>query len=180
MKSFFIPVMAMIALTTAFPQAHSNLDSRETCSAAGADNLVFTVSMSTFTAARNAQSPSCYVWKSDDCSASPDRPDGYDFVPSCRRHDFGYRNAKKQGRFTEDLRKRIDDNFKNDLYNYCKQFHGWESWKGVECRRIADIYHAFVRACGGGGCLKKREEMGGEDVERVAAMVEARMTAGEV
>jgi len=123
------------------------------CTNALTDELLFTDSMSTFTAARNAENPSCFVWSSDDCSKSPDHPDGYNFVPSCRRHDFGYRNMKKEGRLTEDMRKRVDDNLKSDLYNECKQYSGWESWKGVECRRIADIYYAFVRACGDGDCL---------------------------
>ena len=60
---------------------------------------------------------------------------------------------KKQKRLTEELRKRVDDNFKNDLYNECNKYHGWESYKGVECRRIADIYHKFVRECGDGECF---------------------------
>lgn len=46
------------------------------------------------------------------------------------------------------MKKRIDDNFKNDLYKYCSQFSGLQSYKGVECRRIADIYVAFVRKYG--------------------------------
>jgi hypothetical protein len=46
------------------------------------------------------------------------------------------------------MKKRIDDNFKKDLYNYCAQFSGIWSYKGVECRRIADIYVAFVRKLG--------------------------------
>lgn len=53
------------------------------------------------------------------------------------------------------MKKRIDDNFKNDLYDVCKKFSGLQSFKGVECRRIADIYVAFVRKFG----KKKRDEM---------------------
>lgn len=119
-----------------------------TCSAASTDNLIFSVSIGTFLNARSAQNPTQCIWASDNCSKSPDKPRGYDFIPGCQRHDFGYRNTKSQGRFTSAMKKRIDDNFKNDLYTYCSQFSGLSSWKGVECRRYADIYYAAVRAFG--------------------------------
>ena len=61
------------------------------------------------------------------------------------------------------MKKKIDDNFKKDLYHYCAQFSGLSSWKGVECRRLADIYVAFVRKYGkhdqiGDVAFSKREE----------------------
>jgi len=115
------------------------------------DDLLFHTSMSAFQKARKAQSPTC-DWKSDNCSDSPDKPDGYNFIPSCQRHDFGYQNMRKQKRLTTANRKKIDDNFKKDLYKECSQYSGLSSWKGVECRRIADIYYKAVRACGDGSC----------------------------
>jgi hypothetical protein len=109
---------------------------------------MFNVSIDTFLKARNAKDPSKCDWSSNNCSFSPDKPAGYNFIASCQRHDFGYRNTKSQGRFTQAMKKRIDDKFKQDLYKYCAQFSGWSSWKGVECRRYADIYVAFVRKLG--------------------------------
>lgn len=84
-------------------------------------------------------------WTTDTCSWSPDQPQGYDFRTACQRHDFGYRNYKKQDRLAESSRKRIDDNFQKDMYQVCRQYKGWKSYKGVECRRIADGYYAWVR-----------------------------------
>jgi hypothetical protein len=40
-------------------------------------------------------------WSTDACTGVDDRPFGWDFKPSCIRHDFGYRNYKRQGRFTK-------------------------------------------------------------------------------
>ncbi|KJK91627.1 hypothetical protein H633G_04548 [Metarhizium anisopliae BRIP 53284] len=102
-------------------------------------------------ASKNLATPrvlSCCNWSSDNCSWSPDKPDGFNFIPSCHRHDFGYRNTKAQKRFTSDMKTRIDDNFKKDLYKHCSQFSGIWSFKGVECRRIADIYVDFVQKLG--------------------------------
>jgi len=113
------------------------------------ESYTFKVSMTTFQKARNARVHADILdWSSDKCSKSPDKPSGFNFVPSCERHDFGYRNYKRLGLFNEDLRHRIDDNLKRDLYKYCSQFSGWSSWRGVECRRIADIYYDAIRACG--------------------------------
>lgn len=154
-------ITVLAAVTSAIPEpshsaAHSEaydtlveLESRATtCSKAATDKLIFKTSIGSFQKARKAKNPSKCVWSSDNCSKSPDKPDGYNFIPSCQRHDFGYRNTKKQKRFTKAMKKRIDDNFKHDLYNYCSQFSGWSSWKGVECRRIADTYYFAVRQFG--------------------------------
>jgi Prokaryotic phospholipase A2 len=116
---------------------------------------MFQDSISTFIAAKSAESPSCFNWKDDGCSCSPDDLGEYDFLPSCKRHDFGYRNSKDQGRFNAEMKERIDSNFKDDLYDMCNKFSGWESFKGVECRRIADIYVAFVKKFG----KKKRDDL---------------------
>jgi hypothetical protein len=40
-------------------------------------------------------------WSTDACTGVDDRPLGWDFKPSCIRHDFGYRNYKRQRRFTK-------------------------------------------------------------------------------
>jgi Prokaryotic phospholipase A2 len=67
--------------------------------------------LSSFVQTRNAEPDNGQLdWTSDGCSDSPDKPLGFNFVPGCYRHDFGYRNYKKQGRFNETTRKTIDDN----------------------------------------------------------------------
>ncbi|CEJ81531.1 Putative Secretory phospholipase A2 [[Torrubiella] hemipterigena] len=157
MKFSILSVAALMATATATAiptpaEALSVLEARAgACTNAGVDNLLLHTSIEDFEKARNAKNPSGCDWSSDNCSSSPDKPDGYNFIPSCQRHDFGYRNTKKQNRFKE-MKTKIDDNFHNDLYKYCSQFHGLSSWKGVECRRLADIYVAAVRKFG------KREE----------------------
>jgi hypothetical protein len=123
------------------------------CTAAAYEKLVFKDSISTFTDAKRKKSPSCFIWKDDGCSCSPDDLGEYDFLAPCWRHDFGYRNAKEQGRFDAGMKERVDNNFKDDLYDVCNKFSGWESFKGVECRRIADIYVLFVKKFG----KKKRD-----------------------
>jgi hypothetical protein len=82
-------------------------------------------------------------WSDDGCSFSPETPLGFQFHQSCQRHDFGYRNYKRQDRFSEVNRKKVDDNFHHDLYNICGT--------NFVCRRVADIYYYAVRTFGGLG-----------------------------
>lgn len=135
------------------PSPSSPAPAPNPCTAAALDKLLFQDSISSFITAWNAKSPSCFDWNSDGCSCSPDDIGDFDFLPSCKRHDFGYRNMKHQSRFDAAMKQRVDDNFQNDLYDVCNSFSGWQSYKGVECRRIADIYVAFVRKFG----KKKRD-----------------------
>ncbi|HEX7836120.1 MAG TPA: phospholipase [Kofleriaceae bacterium] len=118
------------------------------------EDYVFNVSMDTFQNARNAKVHADILdWSSDGCSnpvtiIGKDHPFGVgDFLPSCQRHDFGYRNYKRLKLLDESMRKRIDDNFRKDLYSYCSRFSGWSSWRGVACRWVANVYYSAVRAC---------------------------------
>ncbi|KAJ3540734.1 hypothetical protein NM208_g4935 [Fusarium decemcellulare] len=108
------------------------------------DQLLFSVTLPTFTARRNARDPPTLIWDSDGCTSSPDNPFGFPFIPACNRHDFGYHNYRAQTRFTVSNKKRIDDNFKTDLYYQCNS----TSTVGV-CKALADVYYAAVRAFGG-------------------------------
>ncbi|MBP2477200.1 hypothetical protein JOF53_006072 [Crossiella equi] len=105
------------------------------------DDYLFSKSLSQFSSIR-AQRPynGQLDWSSDACSWSPDKPVGFDFKPGCWRHDFGYRNMKKQGRWNADMKLRIDNKFKSDLYGICNG-----NWA---CNRIADVYYAAVRRWG--------------------------------
>jgi hypothetical protein len=108
------------------------------------DDYLFSKSLSQFITIKG-QAPYAdqLDWSDDGCSYSPDNPFGFKFLPACKRHDFGYRNYKRQSRFTEANRLRIDNNFKADMYNQCAG-----NWI---CNRTADLYYKAVREFGGSG-----------------------------
>ncbi|MFC4856291.1 phospholipase [Actinophytocola glycyrrhizae] len=105
------------------------------------DSYLYSYSLNGFQNVR-AQQPyaSQLDWSSDGCSSSPDNPFGFNFVKACYRHDFGYRNYKRQSRFNESTRLTVDNNFKEDLYEICAG-----NWS---CNRTADVYYAAVRQFG--------------------------------
>lgn len=105
------------------------------------DAYLFELSLPEFEDVRTgAPYPALLDWSSDVCSWSPDEPLGYDFTPACHRHDFGYRNYKDQGRFTEPNRKAIDDNFYSDMKVLCGG-----NW---DCNGAAWTYYQAVRQFG--------------------------------
>ena len=73
------------------------------------------------------------------------------------------------GIFDAAMKEKVDSNFKDDLYDVCNKFSGWQSFYGVECRRIADIYVAFVRKFG----KRKRDETGVSLQKRECDLAEA-------
>ena len=103
-------------------------------------------------------------WSSDGCSNSPDNPFGFNLVRACYRHDFGYRNYKRQARFTESNRLTIDNRFKSDMYVVCDG-----NWA---CNRFADVYYAAVRQFGGSS-MTTAEILDQPSVRRAAAMAAA-------
>ncbi|PXY28012.1 phospholipase [Prauserella muralis] len=105
------------------------------------DRYLYEITLSQFATTR-ATAPYGDVldWSSDACSWSPDKPLGYDFTRACHRHDFGYRNYKRQGRFTETNRKRIDDRFHSDMKTICSG-----RWA---CNSAAWTYYQAVRRFG--------------------------------
>ena len=107
MKTFFACVL--LTLTSALPSAP---EARDQCTGVAADTLVFDVPMAQFLDAKAAKNPACFDWSDDGCSCSPDKPDWYNFLPACYRHDFGYKNNKALGRFSAAKKLDIDNNFK--------------------------------------------------------------------
>ncbi|MEU8662433.1 phospholipase [Actinoplanes philippinensis] len=63
-----------------------------------------------------------FDWSTDFCSASPDKPLGFDFTLSCHRHDFGYRNYKAAGAFTGANKGLVDTAFYADLKRKCATY----------------------------------------------------------
>lgn len=105
------------------------------------DRLLFEASIGDFLAARDAQSPAGLDWSTDGCTSAPDDPFGFDFLPSCYRHDFGYRNYKAQNRFSDAGKSSIDRNFKDDLYDQCASED--EDAQDI-CEFTADVYYEAV------------------------------------
>ncbi len=136
LRSAFVGAAASLALIFSGAPAHA-VDI-----VAVTDDYLYSKSISQFTTLR-AQQPYAgqLDWSSDGCSYSPDNPFGFKFLPTCHRHDFGYRNYKRQGRWNEANRLRIDNNFKSDMYQQCGS-----NWA---CKRTADLYYAAVREFGG-------------------------------
>ncbi|KAL3417176.1 hypothetical protein PVAG01_11176 [Phlyctema vagabunda] len=144
------------------------------------DQLLFSVTLPTFTARRNARDPPTLDWTSDGCTTSPDNPFGFPFVPACNRHDFGYQNYRAQSRFTVSAKARIDSNFQTDLYTQCTSTTAVST-----CRALADVYYAFVRAFGGDDATpgKRDEDLIAEyekAVERYNALVVEAQAKGEL
>lgn len=87
-------------------------------------------------------------WSTDYCSAPFVGNTGrsFNFRLPCQRHDFGYRNLKIIGAFTEENRKRVDDRFHTDMKSTCTP-------RGVtqryNCFLWADTFYAAVRVFAG-------------------------------
>ena len=125
---------------------------------------------------------SCYKLHCHDLSpdTSPDNPFGFNFIPACYRHDFGYHNYRLQSRFTQSGKKRIDDNFRRDLKYQCT----FENFRSV-CNGLADVYYAAVRAFGGDDATpgKRDEDLVKEYEEKVEIynhLVEEAQKKGEL
>ncbi|ASO19422.1 hypothetical protein FHR81_000903 [Actinoalloteichus hoggarensis] len=141
-KAAVVSVLAAAALFLGTGTASAALPPAELQSFT--DNQIFGVSLGQFVTTRGQAPHSDQLdWSSDGCSWSPDQPFGYEFLNSCQRHDFGYRNYKRQGRFTEANRLRIDNRFRSDMYSVCGG-----AWT---CERTADVYYHAVRTFGGSG-----------------------------
>lgn len=149
MKVSLLLPLALLPMSFALPNSLSRfLKPRQNLEAA-TDALLFDDTMAEFQSARNSQNPSGLDWISDNCSNSPDNPLGFQFTPSCQRHDFGYRNYKKQKRFTGANKAEIDLNFKDDLYDECAKYGDDQD----TCEDTADVYYDAVRLFG----KRKRE-----------------------
>ncbi|HEY7271619.1 MAG TPA: phospholipase [Actinoplanes sp.] len=70
---------------------------------------------------RSAWASYRFDWSTDYCTASPERPLGYDFTLACWHHDFGYRNYKAMHRFAAN-KDRLDTVFYADLRRVCATY----------------------------------------------------------
>ena len=149
-------IMAMPTSTSS--ETTSELVSRQSANTKmlKTNDLMWSYSMTTFLSRRKSKNPSYLIWTSDGCTKSPDKPFGWSFVKACYRHDFGYRNYKKQSRFNTTNKKRIDNKFRDDLYNVCDAEAS--NYTRRQCKVLADEYYHIMKA------FTKRQEAGDVDV----------------
>lgn len=83
------------------------------------------LSMANFLSRKTNKSPCWIDWSDDGCSFSPDSGTNYNFLKSCKRHDFGYRNSKRaeswygKNMWRLDNKAVADTSFKRDMTNHC-------------------------------------------------------------
>lgn len=98
-----------------------------------------------FEKARNVKSPGCFIWDSDECTVVWDKPRGYNFIPSCHRHDFGDNNLKDKDQWNPVMKFRTDANFHDDMLDECAKYKGWKNaGKRVTCIFLAGVYYTGV------------------------------------
>jgi hypothetical protein len=85
-----------------------------------------------------------FDWSTDYCTASPERPLGYDFTLACSHHDFGYRNYKAMGRFAAN-KDRLDIVFYADLRRMCATY---QLALQPACNSLAWTYYQAVHIFG--------------------------------
>jgi hypothetical protein len=86
-----------------------------------------------------------FDWNTDFCSASPDKPLGFDFSLSCHRHDFGYRNYKASVAFTGANKNLVDSAFYADLKRKCATY---SAVVRPACLSLAWTYYQAVSVFG--------------------------------
>ncbi|MEU8815764.1 phospholipase [Actinoplanes sp. NPDC048796] len=102
-----------------------------------------------------------FDWTTDYCSASPERPLGFDFTNACAHHDFGYRNYRDEGLFDQN-KARVDDTFYADMRRVCAEYR---SVARSACHSVAWIYYQAVHVFG--SLAKVR----GADLDRAARIM---------
>ena len=103
-----------------------------------------------------------FDWSTDYCSASPDKPLGFDFTLSCWHHDFGYRNYKAIGTFPAN-KDRVDSMFYADLKRKCATY---SSAVRPACYSLAWTYYQAVSIFG------SLEAVNPSDIDRARELVE--------
>src|SRR5450755_792454 len=120
---FAAPLLAIcLAPASTLGSPLSPRDCTLACIEKETDRLLLEVPIADFIKARDAHDPLEVIWTSDGCSVpkgplrwlvgNKDKPFGFKFLPSCYRHDFGYRNYKQQARLNKEAEEKLDKNFR--------------------------------------------------------------------
>ncbi|MBU2663048.1 phospholipase [Actinoplanes bogorensis] len=94
-----------------------------------------------------------FDWSTDYCTASPEKPLGFDFSNACWHHDFGYRNYKDLGRFPAN-KDRVDDTFYADMKRVCVKY---SVLVRPACYSVAWIYYQAVHVFGSVSFVRKAD-----------------------
>ena len=138
-------VAASLSVTASAPVASAPV-------AQSVDILVFDTSLRRFITVADSRTHDRRLdWSTDGCSAPFINGTGlsFDFTPSCRRHDFAYRNYSRidDGRhWTSKMRAKVDAVFRRDMLDSCRSR---PTTSRVRCRAWADIFYRAVRIYGG-------------------------------
>ena len=108
-----------------------------------------------------------FDWSTDYCSASPDKPLGFDFTLSCWHHDFGYRNYKAIGTFPAN-KDRVDSMFYADLKRKCATYN---SMVRPACDSLAWTYYQAVHNFGSLAAVRP------SDLHRAQALISRSATS---
>lgn len=112
----------------------------------------FKKSMANFQKAKKAQSDKSagLNWVDNGCSSpTGNKPGGFNFLPACQRHDFGYANYGKgaiRTAPTDAQRLTVDKKFLSDMTAECNKYSGKAQ---VNCLGWAGTYYSAVRLQGG-------------------------------
>ncbi|CAH0039072.1 unnamed protein product [Clonostachys rhizophaga] len=145
-----LSLCSLASLATALPAAIDFCPTPE----ANTDQLLFGETLSSFSDHREFKVPADLDWTSDGCAFGLGNPLGFPFEPACQRRDFGYRNYRKQKRFTRSAKTKIDTLFQTDLHSQCKSTR-----LPIICNALAEVFYAFARAFTGlDATIGKRDE----------------------
>ncbi|MBM2617435.1 phospholipase [Actinoplanes sp. LDG1-06] len=103
-----------------------------------------------------------FDWTTDYCSASPERPLGFDFSNACWHHDFGYRNYKDLGQFKAN-KARVDDTFYADMKRVCVRYRVIAR---AACYSVAWAYYQAVHVFGSISLVRQA------DLDRAEALMD--------
>jgi hypothetical protein len=155
-----LTAMLMILLVGAAPAAAAPADKLDVLSRWTQPSAA---SASAWNAARANRAPwSAYGfdWSTDICSASPDRPLGFDFTLPCRRHDFGYRNYRAARQFAAN-KARVDNAFHADLRRRCATY---AAAVRPACLSLAWTYYRAVHLVGSLAAVTEADLDRAEDI----------------
>lgn len=118
-----VPLL-VIPLTLAGP-AHATCARPSLSTFIAKINEIEDLRINDFIARKTNHSP-CYLdWSDDGCSYVPNSGSTYNFLKSCKRHDFGYRNLKRaESWYGRDVwryhnKAVADTSFRRDMTNHC-------------------------------------------------------------
>ena len=156
-----VVLISVLALLTPAAVAHAAASKTEVLASWTQPTASSTAAWNAARADRGPWSGYGFDWSTDYCSASPDRPLGFDFTLSCWHHDFGYRNYKAVGLFSAN-KTRIDNTFYADLKRKCGTY---SSVVRPACNSLAWTYYQAVAAFGSLASVQQ------SDVDRARRMM---------